>query len=63
MAPAAYNLAVILATDRLPEAIAWCRQAHQTQPDEPKYAYTLAFYLSRQGDTREAIVLLRQMVA
>jgi tetratricopeptide (TPR) repeat protein len=63
MAQAAYNLAVLLASDRLLEAIEWCRKAHQAQPDEPKYAYTLAFYLNTQGDRREAMTLLRQLIA
>ncbi len=59
-AAAAYNLGVLLASDRLEEAIHWCRKAWQLRPNEPKYAYTLAFYLRRGGDIQEAIVVLRR---
>jgi tetratricopeptide (TPR) repeat protein len=59
MAQAAYNLCVILSKDRLPEAIGFCRKACELRPDNPRYAYTLAFYLSQHGDTFEAIRMLK----
>ena len=57
MAPAAYNLCVILAKDRIEEAIGFCKKASEIRPDNPKYAYTLAFYLYQKGDRDEAIRL------
>jgi tetratricopeptide (TPR) repeat protein len=62
MARAAYNLAVILAEDRLEEAIEMCRQAHKIQPGDPRYAYTLAFYLEKKGRRGEAVDLLGQLL-
>jgi tetratricopeptide (TPR) repeat protein len=54
MAQAAYNLCIIKAKDRLNEAVTWCRKASDLRPQEPKYAYTLAFYLNQKGDRDEA---------
>lgn len=59
MAQAAYNLCIILATDRLDEAIHFCRKADTLRPDDPRYGYTLAFYLNRQGNTGEAVGILK----
>lgn len=61
-APAAYNLGVILAKDRIDEAIEWCRKASELSPNEPKYSYTLAFYLRQKGDVDGAIRMLQQMI-
>jgi Flp pilus assembly protein TadD len=61
-AVAAYNLAVILAQDRLPEAIAWCRKALEARPQEPKYAYTLAFYQKQAGEVEQAARTLARLV-
>jgi tetratricopeptide (TPR) repeat protein len=58
-ATAAYNLAVLLAPNRLDDGIEWCRKAAQLRPQEPKYAYTLAFYLRQRGDVNGAIAALR----
>ena len=58
-ATAAYNLAVLVAPDRPAEAVEWCRKAAQLRPQEPKYAYTLAFYLRQRGDATGAIATLR----
>ena len=62
MAQAAYNLCVMLAKDRIDEAIGFCRKASEIRPDDPKYAYTLAFYLNQKGDTEEAIRTLNMLV-
>ena len=62
MAAAAYNLGVMLADTNLDEAITWCRKAHQLRPAEPKYAYTLAFFLRKKGNLDEAIGLLRETI-
>jgi predicted Zn-dependent protease len=39
-----------------------CRRAYQLSPDEPKYAYTLAFYLNQTGDHNGAVTILERMV-
>jgi tetratricopeptide (TPR) repeat protein len=59
MAQAAYNLCIITAKDRLDEAVTWCRKASDLMPQEPKYAYTLAFYLNQNGDRVEAVRILK----
>jgi len=58
MAQAAYNLCIIIAKDRIGEAVNWCRKASDLRPEEPKYAYTLAFYLNQKGDRDEAVKIL-----
>jgi tetratricopeptide (TPR) repeat protein len=62
MAQAAYNLCIITAKDRINEAVVWCRKAAELRPQEPKYAYTLAFYLNRKGDRDEATRILRKFL-
>jgi len=59
---AAYNLAVLVADSKPEETIALCRKAAQLRPREPRYAYTLAFYLRRRGDTAGAISTLKECV-
>ncbi len=63
LSAAAYNLGVLLAKDRPAEAVAWCRKAHESAPDEPRYAYTYAFYLRRDGDVEGAVRVLKEMVS
>jgi len=63
MAQAAYNLCIIAAQDRIGEAVTWCRKAAHLRPQDPKYAYTLAYYLGRQSETAEAVGILRGLVA
>jgi tetratricopeptide (TPR) repeat protein len=58
-ATAAYNLGIVLAAERPDEAFEWCRKAHALAPQEPKYTYTLAFYLFGRGARDEAVALLR----
>jgi tetratricopeptide (TPR) repeat protein len=62
MAQAAYNLCVILSKDRIDEAMEFCRKASELQPDNPKYAYTLAFFLDQKGETDEAVRLLNALI-
>ena len=62
MAQAAYNLCIITSKDRINEAIAWCRQASELRPQEPRYTFTLAFYLNQKGDSDEAIRTLKALV-
>jgi len=61
MAQAAYNLCVITAKDRLNEAVTWCRKAAELRPQEPRYFYTLAFYLHQRGERDEAIRTLKTL--
>ena len=63
MAQAAYNLCIITSKDRLDEALTWCRKATVLRPQEPKYAFTLAFYLNQKGDTAAAIKVLNGVIA
>jgi tetratricopeptide (TPR) repeat protein len=62
LAPAAYNLAVIVAGEDLQEAIRWCRKASELRPDEPKYAYSLAYYQLQGGDAPAAMDTLRRLI-
>ncbi|MDD2904262.1 MAG: tetratricopeptide repeat protein [Syntrophales bacterium] len=59
---AAYNLGVLLAQDRLLEALPWCQKAHAWQPENPRYAFTLAFYLRQQGNIPQAMTVLAKQV-
>jgi len=62
MAQAAYNLCVITAKDRISEAVTWCRKASELRPQEPKYAYTLAFYLNQKGEKDAAVKTLNSLL-
>jgi len=62
MAQAAYNLCIITAKDRINEAVTWCRKATELRPQDPKYAYTLAFYLNQKGDRDEAVRTLKALI-
>jgi len=61
MAKAAYNLCIITSKDRIEEAVSWCRMAMQLRPNDPEYAYTLAFYLNQKGDKDEAVMTLKEI--
>jgi tetratricopeptide (TPR) repeat protein len=62
LAPAAYNLCILTAKDRPEEALSWCRKAVELNPQEPKYAYILAFYQKEQGDLRGAAATLKNLI-
>ncbi|HET6363505.1 MAG TPA: tetratricopeptide repeat protein, partial [Nitrospirota bacterium] len=62
MAQAAYNLCIITAKDRINEAVTWCRNASDLRPQEPKYAFTLAYYLNQKGEKAEAVRILNALV-
>ena len=62
MAQAAYNLCVLMSKDRLKEAVSYCKKAAELRPEEPKYAYTLAFYLNQKGDREEALRALGRLL-
>ena len=60
-AQTAYNLGVLLAKEQPAEALEWCRRAAALGPDNPKYGYTYAFYLSRAGQPGQALKVLRSV--
>ncbi|MFH0904321.1 MAG: tetratricopeptide repeat protein [Methanobacteriota archaeon] len=62
MAQAAYNLCVLVSKDRIDEAIMWCEKAVEIHPQEPKYAYTCAFFQQQKGDTESAIKTLDALI-
>jgi tetratricopeptide (TPR) repeat protein len=62
MAQAAYNLCVLTSKDRLNEAVAYCKKAADLRPQDPRYAYTLAFYLNKKGDRDEAVRTLQAII-
>jgi Tfp pilus assembly protein PilF len=62
MAQAAYNLCIITAKDRIKEAVNWCRKAAELRPQDPKYAYTLAFYENQKGDRDGAVRTLKAIL-
>jgi tetratricopeptide (TPR) repeat protein len=62
LAMAAYNLCIITSKDRINEAVTWCRKAAELRPQEPRYAYTLAFYLNQKGDRDEAVRTLKAIL-
>ena len=61
LAGAAYNLCVILAKERPAEAREWCKKAALLRPQEPKYAWTLAYYQQQGGDSAGAIATLETL--
>ena len=62
MAQAAYNLCVINAKDRISEAIYYCKKAAEIHPQEPRYAYTMAFYQHQKGDSAAAAKTLEGLI-
>ncbi len=62
LAQAAYNLGVLLAARERNEALNWCRRAAALAPDQPRYAYTLAFYLNQAHGQEEAARILNQLM-
>ena len=63
MAPAAYNLCILTAKDRPAEALSWCKKAVELNPQEPRYAYTLAFYQKERQDLKGAAATLTDLLA
>jgi len=62
MAQAAYNLCVITSKDRINEAVTYCKKAADLRPQEPRYAYTLAFYQLQKGDEKDAVKTLQALI-
>ena len=63
MASAAYNLAVLVAPKNLAESLALSRRAAELRPEEPRYAFTLAFYQRQRGDAGAAMTTLQALLA
>jgi tetratricopeptide (TPR) repeat protein len=61
MASAAYNLSILLAKERLNEAIAWGQKAYLMQPDT-EYGYSLASLMKKDGNGDGALEVLRQVI-
>jgi tetratricopeptide (TPR) repeat protein len=61
-AQAAYNLGVLLSKDHPTEGISWCQKAAVLRPEEPKYAYTVAFFQQQQGKTNDAVQTLEKLI-
>ena len=62
LAQAAFNLAVLAGEERPAEAVPLARQAATLRPDEPRYAWTLAFYQQRAGDLPGAATTLEALL-
>ena len=62
MAQAAYNLCIIVSKDRINEAVTYCKKAADLRPQEPRYAYTLAFYQLQKGDEKNALKTLGTLI-
>ena len=61
-AVAAYNLSVITASRDSRKAVEFAKIAADNQPDEPKYAYTLAFYQVQNNQKTEAVKTLNELL-
>ena len=61
-AAAAYNLGVMLAEERIDEAVEWCAKAAELRPDEPRYAFTAAYYRRQSGDIDGAVAVLENAI-
>ena len=62
LAEAAFNLGVLVAQDRLDEAVQLTRRAFILRPDAARYGYTYAFYLSEKGNLTESASVLHQLI-
>jgi tetratricopeptide (TPR) repeat protein len=61
MHQATYNLGVLLARDRPRESIELCLKAFELRPN-PRYGYTLAFYIEKNGDPARAAEMLKLVI-
>ncbi len=61
-AVAAYNLSVISAAHNIKDAIRYAQIATEANPDEPKYAYTLAYYLYQDNQKAQAEKTLKAII-
>ncbi len=61
-AVAAYNLSVITASRDLVAAVKYAGVAAKARPDEPKYAYTLAYYQMEGNNREQSIITLKALL-
>jgi tetratricopeptide (TPR) repeat protein len=61
-AAAAFNLSVLVSSKDLAEAAKLSKVAMDQLPDNPKYAFTHAYYLFQAGNNREAIIVLKKLI-
>lgn len=61
-AVAAYNLSVITARRSFTEAVEYAKIAVDASPDDPKFAYTLAFYQVENNQKKEAVKTLKEII-
>ena len=59
---AAYNLSIIVSPDNMDEALNLSKQAMESSPDDPKYAYTYSFFLNQNNQQEEAIRQLKKII-
>ncbi|SHF83610.1 Tetratricopeptide (TPR) repeat [Mariniphaga anaerophila] len=62
-AVAAYNLSVIVSQRNMDKAVQYATIAAQARPDEPKYAYTLAYYQLENNQKATAEKTLKKLIA
>ncbi len=62
-AVAAYNLSVIVSRKNLREAVEFAKIAAISRPDDPKYGYTLAYYLMENSQKSEAVKTLQKLIS
>jgi tetratricopeptide (TPR) repeat protein len=62
MSQAAFNLCVIMGENRLAEAVGYCRQAAEQQPQNGRYAWTLAYFLDKRGESKAAAETLETLL-
>jgi len=61
-AVAAYNLSVISSQRSTREAVEYAEIAYKARPEEPKYAYTLAYFLMQNGQKSRAVQTLKKLI-
>lgn len=62
-AVAAYNLSVIVSQRDMQQAVKYAQTAARVRPDEPRYAYTLAYYQRENGQKNDAVQTLKKIIA
>lgn len=61
-ATAAYNLSIIVSSKDLNKACEYSKQAMDSSPEDPKFAYTYAFFLNQNKQQAKAISVLEKTI-
>ncbi len=61
-AVAAYNLSVLESENDIEQALEMSKKAMDWEPENMKYAYTYAFYLEKSGKTKDAKIVLQDII-